>query len=202
MDRKLSLWGSGINLAGVLGFALCMLTGPLSPCYLSSIAIAWGLVLMLCGYARYARPGARVAALCALVFGGMYALCITVVYYTQLTAVASGTLDAQATQILDYTKYGLMFALDQLGYCLMALSTFFAGLTIAPRGRADRWLKGLLLAHGVFALACFPLPMLGLFGPDMEGAAWIGIAILEFWCAFFLPIGILSLRYFAGQEAD
>ncbi|HML49694.1 MAG TPA: hypothetical protein PKE04_23410, partial [Clostridia bacterium] len=102
-----------------------------------------------------------------------------------------------AAQILDYTQYGLMFALDQLGYCLMALSTFFAGLTIAPRGRSDRWLKGLLMVHGVFALTCFPLPMLGLFGPGMEGADWIGVAILEFWCAFFLPIGVLSWRYFA-----
>lgn len=200
MDRKLSLWGAGLNLAGVLGFAVCMLTGPLSLCYLFSIAIAWGLVLMLCGYARYGRPDAKVAALCALIFGGMYALCNTVVYYTQLTAVASGTLDAQAAQILDYSKYGLMFSLDLLGYCLMALSTFFAGLTIVPRDRPARWLKGLLMVHGVFALSCFILPLLGVFGPDTQGADWVGVAVLEFWCAYFLPIGVLSLRHFAKSE--
>jgi hypothetical protein len=35
----------------------------------------------------------------------------------------------------------------------------------------------------------------------MEGADWIGTAVLEFWCAFFLPIGILSLRYFRRAQA-
>ncbi len=173
-----------------------MITGPIDLGYIASIFIAWGLVMMDCGFFRYGRGDAKVASLCALVFGGMYAICNSVVYFAQVTAVANDALDGQAAMILDYSQYGLMFDLDMLGYCLMAVSTFFAGLTIIVKDRGDRWLKGLLTAHGLFAIVCFVLPLLGLFGADLEGAYWIGILVLEFWCAYFIPIGILSFRYF------
>lgn len=105
-----------------------------------------------------------------------------------------------AAQLLDYRTFGMMFDLDLLGYCLMAISTFFAGLTIRVRDKGDQALKILLLVHGVFAPMCFIMPILGLFSSNMQGADWIGTAILEFWCAYFLPIGILSYRYFSRQE--
>ncbi len=202
MDRKLGMVGAGINLAAVLGFAICMLTGLLWMCYLTSILIAWGLVMMTCGYCRYGRRDTKAAAMCALVFVGMYALCNTVVYYTQLTAVANDGLTEEAAKILDYSKFGLFFSLDLLGYCLMAVSTFFAGLTIVVKDKGDKWLKALLLIHGVFAVTCFIMPTLGLFSTDMKGAAWIGTAILEFWCAYFIPVGILSYRYFRLKAGD
>lgn len=204
MDRKLSLVGTGVIIAGVLGFAICMLTGPLWMCYLTSIIIAWGLIMMTCGFYRYGRSDAKVASICALVFAGMYAVCNTVVYFTQMTAVANDALTGQAAEILDYSKFGLFFSLDMLGYCLMAVSTFFAGLTIVVKDKGDKWLKALLLIHGVFAVTCFVMPILGLFSTDMEGAGWIGTVILEFWCVYFIPIGVLAFRYFhirSGSEA-
>jgi len=30
----------------------------------------------------------------------------------------------------------------------------------------------------------------------MQGGTWIGTAILEFWCVYFAPIGILSIIHF------
>ena len=200
MDRRISIIGAALNLAGVLIFALCMITGPLSLCFISSIFIAWGLVIMNAGFYRYGRTEARVAALCALIFGGIYALCNSVVYFTQLTTVARGGLSAEALKLLDYKTFSMMFDYDMLGYCLMAISTFFAGFTIVVKDRGDRWLKGLLLAHGIFAISCFIMPMLGLFSADMQGADWIGTLVLEFWCAFFTPIGILGIRYFVKKE--
>lgn len=196
MDKKLSIIGAGINLASVLGFAICMLTGTLWMCYLTSILIAWGLVMMTCGYYRFGRNDAKVAAMCALVFVGIYALCNTIVYFTQLTAVANDGLSGEALRILDYSKFGLFFSLDLLGYCFMAVSTFFAGLTIVVKDKGDRWLKALLLIHGVFAITCFIMPIMGLFSTDMKGTAWIGTSIMEFWCVYFIPIGVLSYRYF------
>jgi len=200
MDKKLSMVGAAVNLAGVLLFAVSMLAGLLPICYLSSIFIAWGLVLMNCGFSRFGRLEARAAALCALVFGGMYALCNTFVYFIQLTAVANDALSEEARNLLDYNQFGLMFDLDLLGYCLMAVSTLFAGLTIDVRDKQDKWLKALLMIHGIFAVTCFVMPMLGLFSTDMQGAEWIGTLILEFWCAYFIPVGLLSLRYFNRQE--
>lgn len=199
MDRKLSLIGTGVNLAGVAGFAICMITGPLSMCYITSIFIAWGLVIMTCGFCRYARSGAKVAALCALVFGGMYAVCNCVVYFAQVTAVANDVLTDQAAKLLAFNQYGLFFDLDMLGYCLMAVSTFFAGLTIDVGNRSDKGLKTLLMVHGVFAVSCFVMPMLGLFSAGMKGGDWIGTLILECWCAYFIPVGILSFRYFRAK---
>jgi hypothetical protein len=43
--------------------------------------------------------------------------------------------------LLDYRSFSLMFDYDMLGYCLMAISTFFAGFTIVVMDRGDRWLK-------------------------------------------------------------
>jgi hypothetical protein len=42
------------------------------------------------------------------------------------------------------------------------------------------------------------MPMLGLFSPDMQGADWIGIAVLLVWCVYFTPVGVLSFLHFKG----
>ena len=200
MDRKLGKIGACVVLLGVVAFAAFMLTGPTAMCFVASIAIAFGLVMMNSAFYRFSRPDAKVAGMSAVAFGAMYALCNTIVYYIQITTLKNGALTGVAAQLLDYSKFSLMFDLDLLGYCLMAISTFFAGLTIRVRDRGDRALKVLLLIHGVFAITCFILPILGLFSTDLAGANWIGTAIMEFWCAFFLPIGILSYRYFLRAE--
>ena len=200
MDIKIGKIGSAVVLLGVIAFAVCMLTGPIALCYGASIAIAFGLVLMNSAFYRFSRSDAKAAAMSAVAFGAIYAFCNIMVYFVQLSTVRNTALTGIALQLLDYRTFGMMFDLDMLGYCLMALSTFFAGLTIRVRDKADRALKLLLLVHGVFAPICFLMPILGLFSGDMQGADWIGTAILEFWCAYFLPIGILSYRYFSRAE--
>lgn len=45
---------------------------------------------------------------------------------------------------------GLFFSLDLLGYALMSLATFFAGLTVEPKDKPSKWLRALLMIHGVF----------------------------------------------------
>ncbi|MDD2993064.1 MAG: hypothetical protein PHG73_05905 [Pygmaiobacter sp.] len=199
MDRTISLAGAALNFAGVLGFAAAMLFLPVGFSYFFSILIAWGLVLMLAGFARTAPAGRTVAATSALVFGGMYALCNSIVYFVQLSVVATTPLDAQAAALLDFQQFGMFFSLDLLGYGLMALCTFFAGLALAPTRREEAVLRWLLIAHGAFAPACFILPPLGVFSASMPGASWVGTVLLEFWCLYFLPVGLLSLRYFARR---
>ena len=152
MDRNISLAGAALNLASVLGFAAAMLFLPVGFSYFFSVLIAWGLVLMLAGFARTAPAGHTIAATCALVFGGMYALCNTIVYFVQLSVVATTPLGTQAAALLDFQQFGMFFSLDLLGYGLMALSTFFAGLALAPTLREETVLRWLLLAHGAFAL--------------------------------------------------
>ncbi len=91
---------------------------------------------------------------------------------------------------------GLLFNYDLLGYAVMSLSTFFAGLTVKPQTKTDKWLKYLLMVHGVFFISCLVFPMLGLFKADSP--AWIGVAVLEFWCLYFCPISILSFLHFSN----
>ena len=65
----------------------------------------------------------------------------------------------------------------------MSLAAFFAGLTIKPQTKTDRWLKYLLMVHGVFFISCLIMPMLGIFKADSP--AWIGVAVLEFGGSIF-----------------
>ena len=106
-------------------------------------------------------------------------------------------LTEKARELLDFQQMGLFFSLDLLGYALMSLATFFAGLTVEPKDKPSKWLRALLMIHGVFFISCLIMPMLGVFQADSP--AWIGVAALEFWCAYFCPVAALALHYFHGQ---
>ena len=49
--------------------------------------------------------------------------------------------------VLNYSKMGLMFNLDLLGYDLMALSTFFIGFTINVKNKKDNSYQLLYYQH-------------------------------------------------------
>lgn len=195
MNKNVGVAGALLNIAAVAAFAVCMPFGFLLGDYLSSIFIAFSFVVLICALVSRGKPGATAAGFAAMIFAGMYAVFILMVYYAQVTTVHQGGLNAQAAALLDYQAFGLFFNYDLLGYCLMALSTFFAGLTIEVAGRKTRALKTLLLVHGVFAVACFIVPLLGLFATGTQGQNWGATVMLELWCAYFIPVGILSYCY-------
>lgn len=198
MNQKIGLFSSAINLASVLSFALSMAFGSNAASYFSSMLIALSFVPMTCAYAHFSSEKTKSAGLTAMGFSAVYAAIILLVYFAQLTTVRVNQLNEQAKSLLDFQQFGLFFNYDLLGYSLMSLSTFFTGLTVEVKSRADRWLKGLLLIHGIFFFSCLIMPLLGVFTPD--GEAWIGVVVLEFWCAYFAPISILSCRYFLKHE--
>lgn len=200
MNKKIGMYSSLINVCAVIGFALCMLLGTNFGSYLVCMFIAFSFVPMMSAFCVYSKPERKVAGNTAMIFAGMYAVFILLVYYSQVTTVQIDPLTEQAAALLDFQNFGLMFSYDMLGYCLMAVSTFFAGLTIEVKTTSDKWLKWLLLVHGVFAISCFILPMAGLFTPNMEGAEWIGTAVLTFWCIYFIPVGILSFLHFKNKQ--
>jgi len=194
------MFSSATNLVAVIGFALSMLIGSNFGSYFSSMFIAFSFMPMMCAYAYFSKEKTKLAGITAAGFAVMYAICNLFVYFAQITTVRMDTLTEQAAKLLDFQNFGLFFNYDMLGYCLMAISTFFAGLTIEPKTKGVRWLKWLLLIHGVFAVSCFILPLLGFFSTDMNGGEWIGTAILVFWCAYFIPVGILSFLHFSKYE--
>lgn len=197
MNRKIGMYSSAVNLTAVLCFAISMPLGSAGGSYFASMCIAFSFVPMMCAYACFAEERDRLAGCVSAAFAAMYATVILLVYFAQLTTVRLNELTPQAGALLDFQRFGLMFNYDLLGYALMALATFFAGLTIHARTRADRWLKRLLMVHGVFFVSCLLLPMLGVFREG--GPAWTGVAALEFWCLYFCPISLLSCWRFAKQ---
>lgn len=198
MNRKIGLVGSLVNLVAVICFAISMLFDFTFGNYFCSMFIAFSFVLMACGFLHFASPERKTAGYVAAAFAAVYSAIILPVYFTQLTTVRFGGLTEQAQVLLDFQKMGLFFSLDLLGYALMALATFFAGLTICPDGKRDKWLKALLMIHGVFFISCLLLPMLNIF--EANTPAWIGVMVLEVWCVYFCPIGVLSFLHFKYLE--
>ncbi len=195
MNRSISVCSAAVNLAAVLCFAVSMLFRNHFLSYFSALFIAFSFVPMICAFTLQAPPARRLAGFCAAAFAAMYAAVISLVYFAQLTTVRLADLSPEAASLLDFQAFGLLFHYDMLGYALMAASTFFAGLSISPRGKPEKWLKWLLLLHGVFFFSCLLLPMLGIFQagqPDI-----FGILVLEFWCLYFSPISLLSILHFS-----
>lgn len=200
MNRKIGIYSSVLTLMAVLGFALCMIIGSDFGSYISSMFIAWGFVPMICSFASYSEKETKAFSYTAIAFAAVYTVLIMVVYFAQLTAVRLLELSNQASQILNYKSFGLFFSYDLLGYAFMALATFFISFTIQATTKSDKWLKALLLIHGIFAVSCVILPMLGVFKADIAGGDLIGILVLEFWCAYFAPVCILSYLYFRRKQ--
>ncbi len=198
MNKKIGVYGAAFNLVAVLCFALCMLLGFNYGSYFSSMFIAFSFVLMMCGYAYFAKKEVKLAGYVSVAFSAIYTTIILLVYFAQLTTVRLNDLTQQAAVLLDFQQCGLLFNYDLLGYGVMSLATFFAGLTINPQTKTDKWLKCLLKVHGVFFVSCLIIPMLGIFKADSP--AWTGIVVLEFWCLYFCPISILSFLRFSNYK--
>ena len=197
MNKKIGAAGAIVDLIAVLGFAGSMLLSLNYVSYFCSMFIAFGFVIMMCGFLHFAAPERKTAGYAAVAFSAVYAAIILIVYFTQLTTVRLTGLTEQARDLLDFQQMGLFFSLDLLGYALMSLTAFFAGLTVEPKNKPTKWLRALLMIHGVFFISCLLMPMLGVFQADSP--TWIGVAVLEFWCAYFFPIAALSLHYFRRQ---
>ncbi len=198
MNRLLSKLGSLTVSAAVLVFAVFLLLVFSFGSYFVCMLLPIGYIMMAAGFCSESDYGHRVAANIGLVFAAIYAVLIFLVYFAQTTAVRLGDLSEQAMAILDFKRGGLLFSYDLLGYGMMALSTFFIGLTIKADNRADKWLKYLMIIHGIFFFGCFIMPMTDAFsGMADGGTSAASVAALEFWCAYFLPIGILSFRHFS-----
>lgn len=197
MNRTLSKAGSLIVAISVLIFAVCMLIPFDFGSYFICMLLPIGYVIMCAGFCHESDAEHRVAATSGMIFAAVYSVLVLLVYFAQTTTVRLEPLSEQAIKIFDYSKGGLFFNYDLLGYGFMALSTFFIGLTIHVKTKADKWLKYLMIVHGIFFLACFIMPMTGVFASMSNGGTNIGgIIALEFWCAYFLPVAILSFVHF------
>lgn len=200
MNRTLGGIASVVNFVSVATFGVALLFNVLFLCYASSSFIALSFVVMMAAFCASCEKSRRAAGFCAVAFGAVYTALILLVYFAQLTTVRLEPLTEQAATLIGFQNFSLFFYYDLLGYALMALATFFAGLTVRRTSRCNKWLNVLLLVHGVFFLSCFFMPILGVFSPGTSGDAWMGTVALLVWCAYFLPISALSICYFSKTK--
>jgi isoprenylcysteine carboxyl methyltransferase (ICMT) family protein YpbQ len=194
--------GAAVTGISVVAFAVAMLAGllfGLATVYISyfiCMFIAIGYLMFIAGIIAVSTDKHKTAAgYAGIAFGAVYAIFIFVVYFAGLTTVRmNGALSKEALSIIDYSRLGsLFFNYDLLGYGFMALSTFFVGFTVKPKRGGDRVFRAMLWIHGVFFLSCLIMPMLDVFTADTPAA--VGTVILLVWCAYFLPVCILGLKY-------
>ena len=202
MNRKIPAVGSAIVTAAVLLFALCLAIDYTFGSYVVCMFLPIGYIMMVSGVRAECPADRKAAADAGTVFSAIYAVLIFIVYFAQTTTVRLDRLEGQAALILNLRRGGLLFSYDLLGYGMMALSTFFVGLSMRAQNRADKWLKYLLMIHGAFFAGCFVMPMTGVFSGMADGETSNGgVTALLIWCACFLPAGALSLLHFRRAEA-
>lgn len=202
MNRTIGMLGAAIVTVTVLLFAAFMLFSAYCS-YVVCMILPIGYIMMAAVFQKESSEDRKTAANTGLVFAAVYAVLILLVYFAQTTLVTRGKAGDAAMAILDYQKGGLFFSYDLLGYGMMALSTFFIGLSLKADNKADKWLKYLLMIHGVFFIGCFIMPMTGAFDSMASGDAGNGGTVaLECWCVYFIPIGILSFLHFGRRNAS
>ncbi len=201
MNRTIPQIGAAIVTITVFLFAVCMIADFSFGSYFVCMFLPLGYIMMAVGFQYESYENRRVPANVGVAIGVIYAVLIFLVYFAQTTSVRLEDLNEQAIQILDFQRGGLLFNYDLLGYGMMALSTFFIGLSINPNSKMDKWLKYLMMVHGVFFISCFIMPMTGMFTGMAGGEAGNGgtIALLG-WCAYFLPVGVLAYKHFQKAQ--
>jgi hypothetical protein len=162
--------------------------------YFICLFLSWFYVILACTFAVYAKEERKAAAYTGAAFAVIYSVFTNLVYFSQLTTVHYQTADDPFLSSITFTPGSWIFGFDLFGYGLMALSTFFVGLSVEGISKVDKWMKILFLIHGLFFPACLLMPMLNLFKPGNDGGA--GVIALLFWCVYFLPVMVLSAMHF------
>ncbi len=200
LNKMIPKAGSAIVAATVFLFAMFLIINYSMGSFFVCLILPIGFIMMTAGLHGECEDDRKVAANIGLILAAVYATLIMLVYFTQLTTVNNEQLNEQATNLLDFSKFGLIFNYDLLGYGVMALSTFFTGLSMKPKNKTDKWLRALMIIHGVFYFSCTFMPITGMFAKmSSDGEGIGGRLALVAWCVYFLPVGILSFLHFGKR---
>ena len=148
LNKTIAKLGSWIVTVTVFLFALFLIINYPMGYYFVCLILPLGFIMMTAGLHNECENDRKVAANTGLILAAIYGTFIMLVYFAQLTTVNNEQLTEQAAKLLEFGKFGLIFNYDLLGYGMMALSTFFTGLSIKAENNADKWLKALMMIHG------------------------------------------------------
>ena len=201
LNRTVPKIGAAVVAVTVFLFAVCLIINFTFGSHLVCMFLPMGYIMMAAGFYHESADDRKAVSMIGVVFSAVYAVLILLVYFAQTTSVWLGGLSEEAMGILDFRRGGLIFNYDLLGYGMMALSTFFIGLAFQASSKEEKWLKYLMMIHGVFFPGCFIMPMAGVIKGMANGETSNGgVIALVCWCIYFLPIGILAYRHFGRQQ--
>ena len=201
LNKMIPQVGSAIVTLTVFLFALFLIINYSMGSFFVCLILPIGFIMMTAGLHNEIESDRMVAANIGLILAGVYSTFIMLVYFTQLTTVNNEQLTEQAANLLEMGRCGLIFNFDLLGYGVMALSTFFTGISMEAKNKADKWLKAFMMIHGVFYFSCTFMPITGIFSKMSSGGDGLGGRLaLVAWCVYFLPVGILSFLHFKKDE--
>ena len=130
MNKMISKAGSLIVTVTVFLFAVFLIINFSMGSYFVCLILPIGFIMMTAGLHNECEADRKVASNIGLILAAVYATFIMLVYFSQLTTVKNEQLNEQAANLLEFGKFGLIFNYDLLGYGVMALSTFFTGLSM------------------------------------------------------------------------
>jgi len=119
MNRVIARIGALIVSVTVFLFAVCMLISFSFGSYFVCMFLPIGYIMMTAGFCAECDEKHRVAANAGMMFAAVYAVLILIVYFAQTTVVRLDSFDEQLTRILDFSRGGLLFNYDLLGYGFM-----------------------------------------------------------------------------------
>ncbi len=200
-NKNIGKIGTIITGISVIAFAVFMILGMfINTVFLScffSIFIAIGFIsFMVSLYMLNEDNNKKAVGVTGIAFGVIYAVLVFIVYYAECTTIRlNPNLSNEALSIISYSSLGsLFFNYNLLGYAFMSLSTFLIGFIIKTTNKIGKYLKIMLMIHGIFFLSCLFIPMFPVFTASTSNLA--GTILLEIWCIYFLPICILGYKYF------
>ena len=130
LNKMIPKAGSAIVTVTVFLFALFLIVNYSMGSYFVCLILPLGFIMMTAGLNNECENDRKVAANIGLALAAVYGTFIMLVYFTQLTTVNNEQLTEQAAKLLEFDRFGLIFNFDLLGYGMMALSTFFTGLSM------------------------------------------------------------------------
>ena len=166
--------------------------------FITCLFLAMSVVVMAISLKSFVNIRKKVLAECAVLFGAMYAILVSMVYYTQIAIVLKGTLSTDLLMIVSDIPGSVFFYIDMFGYCFLCLATLFIAFAI----EGHKTLRGFLFAHSAIFIPTFLLPFMPIAFSTVEPAAGqvSGPLILVLWCAIFVPVCLLLARYFGKQQ--
>jgi len=168
--------------------------------FTSVLFLSISVVMMIISMKTFIPPEKEVFVNCAIAFGIMYALLVSLVYYTQISVVLKGTLSNELLKIVSDSPGTVFFYIDMFGYCFLCLATLFMAFAI---NRRDVLFRVFLLIHSVLFVPTFLLPFLPVnFSTTETSGSTSGNFVLVAWAAIFVPVCLLLTRYFLKQKTS